>query len=216
MSGQLYIEQLVSLKLLVRVIMTCINIKIQKTLYAFRFWMQMTKELFLLPRFGKKPQTQQPKPSSYTILLKNTTKLQLSLFGHIVWLHAWVILSAFDIQQMDFWHYVAQHKKERKNNPLYKSAAVKSSRCPHWQEWESSLTLWQWDSPACHCQLWTKVRGITWKQLGFLLCHLAFCYPVSLISSVCYFLDQLLSLPLLKKGFCWETAKSKIFLYTEW
>lgn len=141
MSGQLYIVQLVSLKLLVRVIMTCINIKIQKTLYAFRFWMQMTKELFLLPRFGKKPQTQQPKPSSYTILLKNITKLQLSLFGHIVWLHAWVILSAFDIQQMDFWHYVAQHKKERKNNPLYKSAAVKSSRCPHWQEWESSLTL---------------------------------------------------------------------------
>lgn len=99
------------------------------------------KSCFCYWDLEKKSQTQQPKPSSYTIILKNTKKLQLSLFGHIVWLHAWVILSAFDIQQMDFWHYIAQHKKERKNNRLYNSAAVKSSRCPRWQEWESSLTL---------------------------------------------------------------------------
>ena len=125
----------------VRVTMTFINIKIQKTLRALSFWMQMTEEMFLLLRFEKKTTRT---PTTQTSILHNPTKttqkLQLSLFFHIVWLHAWVISSAFGTQQMDFWHYIAQHKKERKNKPPYNSAGVKSSRSPRWQDWDTSLS----------------------------------------------------------------------------
>lgn len=99
----------------------------------------MTKEMFLLLRFEKQP-NQQPKPASYTILLKTLKNCScpyfVMLFGFMPELFYVHLISNRGTSDT----YIAQHENERRNNPLYNLAGVKSSSSPCWKD-RHSLTL---------------------------------------------------------------------------